>query len=98
MGRLLTLRRLFAKVDLTSLAWVKASYSGRGPRHYPVRAMFLALMSMHLLAMPSETMLAGYLSVHRDAAEACGFNQDLGCRKGTPSQSALNRFKRRVGV
>jgi len=50
------------------------------------------------LNMPSETMLAGYLSTHRDVAEACGFNQGFKRRSGTPSQSALNRFKRRVGV
>jgi len=48
--------------------------------------------------MPSETMLAGYLSAHGDMAKACGFNQGLKCRRGTPGQSALNRFKRRVGV
>lgn len=57
----------------------------------------MALVLMHLLAVPSETMLTGYLSVHRDLAEACGFNRPK-CRRGTPSQSALNRFKHRVGV
>jgi len=82
---------------LASLEQVEASYSGLGPRHYPVKAYFFALVLMHLLNMPSETMLAGYLSVHGDVAEACGFNQTFK-RRGTPSQSALNRFKRRVGV
>jgi len=83
---------------LASLEQVETSYSGLGPRHYPVRACFFALVLMHLLNMPSETMLEGYLSVHGDAAEACGFNQDSRRRKGTPCQSALNRFKHRVGV
>lgn len=98
MGRLLTLRRLFSKVDLAFLEQIEASYSGLGPRHYPVKACFFTLVLMHLLNIPSETMLAGYLSVHKDVAEACGFNQDSRRRKGTPSQSALNRFKHRVGV
>lgn len=98
MGRLLSLKRLFSKVDLAFLEQVEASYSGRGPRHYPVRACFLSLVLMHLLNMSSETMLAGYLSVHRDVAEACGFNQGCRHRRGTPSQSALNRFKHKVGI
>lgn len=98
MVRLLTLKRLFAKVELASLEQVEASYSGLGPRHYPVKACFFALVLMHLLNMPSETMLAGYLSVHGDVAEACGFNHAFKRRRGTPSQSALNRFKHRVGV
>jgi len=98
MVRLLTLKRLFAKVDLASLEQVEASYSGLGPRHYPVKVCFSALVLMHLLNMPSETMLACYLSVHGDVAEACGFNQAFKRRRGTPSQSALNRFKRRIGV
>jgi hypothetical protein len=96
--RLLTLKRLFAKVDLASLKIVEDSYSGLEPRHYAVKAGFFALVLMRLLNMPSETMLAGYFSIHADAAEACGFNQGFKCRRGTPSQSALNRFKRRVGV
>jgi len=98
MVRLLTLKRLFSKVDLASLKMVEASYSGFGPRHYPVRACFLSLVLMHLSNMASETMLSRYLNGHRDAAEACGFNQGSKHRKGTPSQSALNRFKRRIGV
>ena len=98
MVRLLTLKRLFAKVELASLGKIEASYSGRGPRHYPVSACFFALVLMHLLNMPSETMLAGYLGTHRDVAEACGFNRGFKRRCGTPSQSALNRFKHRVGV
>ena len=98
MVRLLTLKRLFAKVELASLKQVEASYSELGPRHYPVTACFFALVLMHLMNMPSETMLASYLSVHKDVAEACGFNQGFKRRRGTPSQSALNRFKRRVGV
>jgi len=98
MVRLLTLKRLFAKVELASLEKVGTSYSGLGPRHYPVKACFFALVLMHLLSMPSETMLTGYLSVHLDVAEACGFNQGFKCRRGTPSQSALNRFKHKVGV
>jgi len=56
------------------------------------------LVLMHLLAVPSETMLAGYLSAHRDVAEACGFNRNPKSHRGAPSQSALNRFKHRVGV
>jgi len=95
---LLTLKRLFSKVELVSLEHVEASYSGLGPRHYPVRACFLSWVLMHMLNMPSETMLSRYLNGHRDVAEACGFNQGSRYRKGTPSQSALNRFKRRVGV
>lgn len=98
MVRLLTLKRLFSRVDLASLEQVEASYSGLGPRHYSVKARLYALVLMHLLNMPSETMLAGYLSAHRDVAEACGFNQGFKRRRGTPSQSALNRFKHRVGV
>lgn len=98
MVRLLTLKRLFLKVDLASLKVIEDSYSGLGPRHYPVRACFFALVLMHLLNMPSETMLAGYLSAHKDVAEACGFNQGFKRRRGTPSQSALNRFKHKVGV
>jgi len=98
MVRLLSLKRLFAKVELASLKTVEASYSGFGPRHYPVRACFLSLVLMHLSNMPSETMLSRYLDGHRDVAEACSFNQGFKCRRGTPSQSALNRFKRRIGV
>lgn len=92
------MKRLFAKVELASLGKIEESYSGRGPRHYPVSACFFALVLMHLLNMPSETMLAGYLGTHRDVAEACGFNQGFKRRRGTPGQSALNRFKHRVGV
>ena len=77
MVRLLTLKRLFAKVELASLKHFEASYSGLGPRHFPVRACFLSLVLMHLFDMPSETMLAGYLIAHKDVAEACGFNQGL---------------------
>lgn len=98
MVRLLTLKRLFSKVDLASLEQVEASYSGLGPRHYSVKACLCALVLMHLLNVPSETMLAVYLGVHRDVAEACGFNQGFKRRRGTPSQSALNRFKHRVSV
>jgi len=57
-----------------------------------------ALVVMHLLDVPSETMLSAYLWARRDVAEACGFDQDPKWRKGMPSQSALNRFKHRVGV
>lgn len=98
MVRLLSLKRLFSKVDLAFLGQVEASYSGLGPRHYPVKASFFALILMHLLNLPSETMLARYLSTHGDVAEACGFNQGFRHRNGTPSQSALNRFKHKVGV
>jgi len=59
MVRLLTLKRLFSKVDLASLEHIEASYSGLGPRHYPVGACFFALVLMHLLNMSSETVLAG---------------------------------------
>jgi len=38
------------------------------------------------------------LSVHLDVAEACGFNQGFKRRRGTPIQSALNRFKHKIGV
>lgn len=98
MVRLLTLKRIFAKVELASLGKIEASYSGLGPRHYPVSACFFALVLMRLLNMPSEAVLAGYLGTHRDVAEACGFNHGFRSRRGTPSQSALNRFKHRVGV
>ena len=98
MVRLLTLKRLFAKVELAYLEQVEVSYSGLGPKHYPVKACFFALVLMHLMNMPSETMLASYLGAHGDVSEACGFNQGFKRRRGTPSQSALNRFKHRVGV
>jgi hypothetical protein len=66
MVRLLTLKRLFAKVDLASLKLVEDFYSWLGPRDYLVKAGFFTLVLMHLLSMSSETMLAGYLSVHVD--------------------------------
>lgn len=98
MVRLLTLKHLFAKVELAYRKTVEASYSRLGPKHCPVRACFFALALMHLLDIPPKSMLAGYLSVHGDVAEACDFNQGFKRHRGTPSQSALNTFKRRISV
>ena len=92
MVSLLSLKRLLGKVEFKGLGRIESSYSGRGPSHYTVRAMFLALVAMHLLALSSEGQLSRFLGAHGDVAEACGF-------KGrTPSQPTVNRFKHRVGA
>jgi len=64
---------------------VEASYSGRGPPHYPVLSMLFSLCVMPLCGL-SQRALDRVLYVHGHLARACGFAGQ------TPVQSTFSRF------
>jgi transposase len=68
---------LFQSLDIShTVKRIEAKYSssGRGRPRYPVRAMLLSLMLMHLLQIPTVAMLATQLGRHQEYRELCGFN------------------------
>jgi hypothetical protein len=64
------------------------SSSGRGRPRYPVRAMLLALMLMHLLQIPSVSMLSIQLCRHEEYRVLSGFGGRA------PDQRLPNSIKR----
>jgi len=64
---------------------VEASYSGRGPGHYPVLPMLFAMCMMPILGL-GQRNLDRILYVGENLAGACGFAGQ------TPVQSTFSRF------
>jgi IS605 OrfB family transposase len=87
-------KSLFQSIDIRfTVKQIETGYSGsgRGRPRYPVRAMLLALMLMHLFQIPAIVMLATQLSRHQEYAELCGFNGT------TPEHSTFSKFITRAG-
>ena len=87
-------RMLFQSLDISrTVRRIEGKYSssGRGRPRYPVRAMFLALMLMYLLQIPSVSMLSIHLCRHEEYALLCGFNGK------TPDRTTFSKFIARAG-